>query len=141
MTAKKEINEFEDMKMADRAIQQTKSLISAPGRLPPGRGVSIPLTDRKAREMNQLRQTTEHLKVLAHPLRLLIIRALRRNQHLTVGQLAGLCEVSQPLVSGHLRLLKDRGLLWKQRQGRQTFYHVSEPALARIVDCFGIEAG
>jgi DNA-binding transcriptional ArsR family regulator len=90
--------------------------------------------------MNQLQQTTEHLKVLAHPLRLLIIRALRRNHHLSVGQLAGLCEASPPLISGHLRLLKDRGLLRKQRQGRQVFYHVSEPALARIVDCFGLEA-
>jgi DNA-binding transcriptional ArsR family regulator len=90
--------------------------------------------------MNQLQQTTEYLKVLAHPLRLSIIRALRLNQQLSVSQLAGLCEASQPLVSGHLRLLKDRGLLRKRRQGRQIFYRVSKPALARIVDYFGIEA-
>jgi len=90
--------------------------------------------------MNQLNQTTEYLKVLAHPLRLLIIRALRCNRQLSVGQLAGLCEVSQPSVSGHLRLLKDRGLLRKQRQGRQVFYRVSEPAMARIINCFGDKA-
>jgi len=102
--------------------------------MPPGRG------RYQFDKMNQLNQTIESLKVLAHPLRLLIIRALRRNRQLSVGKLAGLCEAPQPLVSGHLRLLKDRGLLRKKRQGRQVFYRVSEPALARIVNCFGSEA-
>lgn len=87
--------------------------------------------------MKQLHQTSESLKVLAHPLRLLIIQALRGHRQLSVAQLAGLCEASQPLVSGHLRLLKDRGLLRKQRQGRRVFYRVSETALSRIVSCFG----
>ena len=58
--------------------------------------------------MNLLSQATGYMKVLAHPMRLLIVQALRSNHQLSVSQLAGLCQTSQPLVSGHLRLLKDR---------------------------------
>jgi len=93
--------------------------------------------DKRATEMQRLQQATEYMKVLAHPLRLSIIRTLRCHPQLSVGQLAELCEVTQPMLSGHLRLLKDRGLLHKRRQGRQVYYHVSEPALARVIACFG----
>ncbi len=39
------------------------------------------------------------------------------------------------MMSEHLRLLKDRGFLKNQREGRKVLYRIAEPALAGIMHC------
>ncbi len=89
--------------------------------------------------MDQLNQTSEYLKALAHPLRLQIIRTLGLHRQMSVTQLADLCKTESPLISSHLRLLKDRGLLRKQRRGREVFYRVSPSEFRMILNCFAPE--
>jgi len=84
--------------------------------------------------MKDLQKTSDSLKVMAHPLRLKMIRILS-TRPASVGELAGACEIPSPLVSSHLRLLSDRGVVKKQRRGRQVFYRVAEPVYGRILDC------
>lgn len=76
----------------------------------------------------------ECLRTLAHPHRLRIIEILLDHEE-SVGELARACELPSHMVSDHLRLLKDRGFLDNERQGRKVFYRIAEPALADIMNC------
>ena len=84
-------------------------------------------------DMANLEITSEYLKVLAHPLRLKIIHILLNN-HFSVGELAGACEISSQVISTHLRKLNDRGILKKHRNGQKVFYQVVEPVYQNIIN-------
>ena len=53
----------------------------------------------------------------------------------TVGQLAEACEIAPHVASEHLRLMKDRGLMRSERDGRKIYYEVAEPGLSSIMHC------
>lgn len=76
----------------------------------------------------------ECLRCIAHPVRLQLIDILLQGEY-TVDELAGLCELSQPATSGHLRLMQGKGLLASERRGRSVYYRVAQPQLASILDC------
>ncbi len=76
----------------------------------------------------------ECLRTLAHPHRLRIVEILLDHEE-SVGELARACDLPSHMVSDHLRILKDRGFLDNQRQGRKVFYRIAEPALGDIMNC------
>jgi ArsR family transcriptional regulator, zinc-responsive transcriptional repressor len=88
----------------------------------------------KLLDLAVLEKAAECLRTLAHPHRLRIIQILLDHSE-SVGELAKACELPSHMVSEHLRLLKDRGFLSNERQGRKVFYRIAEPALAGIMHC------
>jgi DNA-binding transcriptional ArsR family regulator len=82
-----------------------------------------------------LRQAAECLRTLAHPSRLHIVQLLLTGDAYTVGELADECQLTQPVMSEHLRLLQRCGFLESQRQGRQVYYRVAEPHLSELMSC------
>ena len=84
--------------------------------------------------LDQLKNAAECLKCAAHPHRLRIIEILFQGKF-TVDDIAGLCELSQPATSGHLRLMEAKGLLRSTRYGRTVYYSVAEPRLKGIIEC------
>jgi protein-tyrosine-phosphatase/DNA-binding transcriptional ArsR family regulator len=65
-------------------------------------------------------------QLAAHPLRWLLLSALARSDH-RVRELAGRVDQPQNLVSYHLRLLRDAGLVTATRStfdGRDSYYHL-----------------
>jgi ArsR family transcriptional regulator, zinc-responsive transcriptional repressor len=58
-----------------------------------------------------------------------------------VGELAAACDIPSHMASEHLRLLKDRGFLESERQGRHVFYRIAEPGLANIMQCVSMRYG
>ncbi len=85
-------------------------------------------------ELESLRQAAECLRTLAHPVRLRMVQMLLRGRY-TVGELAEACEIRSHMASEHLRLMQHCGLLSSRRDGRRTYYEVSEPGLAGIMRC------
>ncbi|HEY9013262.1 MAG TPA: metalloregulator ArsR/SmtB family transcription factor [Devosia sp.] len=73
-------------------------------------------------------------KSLADPTRRAIFERLCREGEKTVGALTAGAGVSQPVVSKHLGLLKQAGLVQDRHQGRQTHYSALPGALAPLVD-------
>src|SRR5262245_8902244 len=53
---------------------------------------------------------------------------------ISVGDLAGKLEVTQPTVSHHLAILRDAGLVNLREEGKQTFYTLNQE---NIVVCCG----
>jgi ArsR family transcriptional regulator len=70
-------------------------------------------------------------KALADPTRLMLLHLVARypGLSLTVGDLAGQLGVSQPTVSGHLKQLRDAGLVGSERRGNRSYPRVDRAAL------------
>jgi ArsR family transcriptional regulator len=65
------------------------------------------------------------LRVLADEARLRILGLLAERE-LCVCELVGALKLSQPLVSHHLRVLRDAGLLIPRRKGKWVYYTLNE---------------
>ncbi|AKS33486.1 ArsR/SmtB family transcription factor [Mycolicibacterium goodii] len=74
----------------------------------------------------------ELLRALAAPLRIAIVLQLQRSQR-CVHELVDALDVPQPLVSQHLRILKQAGVVSSERAGREVLYRLVDHHLAHIV--------
>jgi ArsR family transcriptional regulator, zinc-responsive transcriptional repressor len=75
----------------------------------------------------------ELLKVLSAPARLAIVTELAERPHL-VHELVERLDMSQPLVSQHLRVLRGARLVTVERQGRGAVYSLADHHVAHIVE-------
>ncbi len=66
-------------------------------------------------------------------LRIQIVLRLDEREHF-VHELVSELQKSQPLVSQHLRVLKESGIVDAQRQGRQVVYRLAQPGAREIVN-------
>ena len=73
-------------------------------------------------------------KSLSDPTRRAIFERLCREGERTVSALTAGAGVSQPVVSKHLGILKEAGLVRDRHEGRQTHYSAQLGALAPLVD-------
>lgn len=73
-------------------------------------------------------------RTLADPTRRALFERLCREGEITVGALTARAGVSQPVVSRHLSVLKQAGLVRDRHEGRQTHYSALPGALAPLVD-------
>ncbi|MCW5709655.1 metalloregulator ArsR/SmtB family transcription factor [Shinella yambaruensis] len=80
-------------------------------------------------------------RTLADPTRRALFERLCREGEKTVGALTAQAGVSQPVVSRHLALLKQAGLVRDRHEGRQTHYSAQLDALAPLADWTSQMAG
>jgi len=73
----------------------------------------------------------ELLKAIAEPLRLRIVQLLS-DEELCVCHLVEALDAAQPLVSHHLRVLRDAGLVETDRYRYWTYYRLRPEALAEL---------
>ncbi len=76
-------------------------------------------------------------RALADPTRRAIFEQLCREGERNVGALTKVSGVSQPVVSKHLGVLKQAGLVRDRHEGRQTHYRADLAALAPLADWTG----
>lgn len=70
---------------------------------------------------------------LSDPTRLLILYALSDGPH-NVTDLANELDIIQPTTSRHLKVLRDRGLVYAVRQGTTVTYHLADRRLIQALD-------
>ena len=78
-----------------------------------------------------LESVTRRFRALADPTRLQIIDLLRDGER-CVCELTDALELGQSLLSFHLRVLKDAGLVSDRREGRWAYYTLNRGALAQL---------
>jgi DNA-binding transcriptional ArsR family regulator len=83
---------------------------------------------------------TELFSSLADPTRRAIFERLAREGELTVRALTDRAGVSQPMVSKHLGILKQAGLVRGRRDGRETHYSARPQALMPVIDWLNLYA-
>jgi ArsR family transcriptional regulator len=76
------------------------------------------------------------LKVLGEPTRLQIVRCLAV-EDLCTCHLVDELGVAQPLVSHHLRALREAGLVRPEKVGAFTYYALERPVLAEVATLLG----
>lgn len=86
-------------------------------------------------DANQLDRAASMLKAIAHPMRIAILSHLEDGNRLTVTEIHRLLNIEQSTTSHHLGILKDKGVLSSQREGKNTYYFLKHDSLRNIVDC------
>lgn len=82
-------------------------------------------------EVNQLH--AEICAGLADPKRILILYALHDKPR-TVNELVELLDLSQPTVSRHLKVLRERGMVTTSRYGATVEYRIADERLIQALD-------
>ena len=82
-------------------------------------------------EINQLH--AEICAGLADPKRILILYALHEKPR-TVNELVELLDLSQPMVSRHLKVLRERGMVTTNRIGATVEYSMADERLIEALD-------
>lgn len=74
-------------------------------------------------------------KALAHPLRLEILDMLLAEGEKCVCDIADSVGARQPIVSKHLGILRDVGILESRKNGLMVFYRVRMPCIQGFFQC------
>ncbi len=83
----------------------------------------------------QLEKSSTMLKAIAHPIRIAILSYLEDGKRLTVTEIHQLLGIEQSTTSHHLGILKDKGVLRSERNGKNTYYSLKHTNLSHIVEC------
>ena len=73
------------------------------------------------------------LKAIAHPMRISIVNFLTQNEKLSVKELHQLLDIEQSTTSHHLGILKDKGVLTAERNGRNIYYSLVDKSLITLI--------
>lgn len=87
-------------------------------------------------QQREVAELAMRLKAFSDPTRLLLLVLIARLRKfpLTVGDLAKQVGVSQPTASGHLKMLREMGLVDVVKEGNRSFYQLDESAIASALD-------
>ena len=83
--------------------------------------------------MEALTKAAACLKVMAHPLRLRLVDLLMQGDY-SVRELAGLVDLKEHQVCGHLRLMQSCGLLNSERRGQTVHYRIASSQLPSLLE-------
>ncbi len=72
------------------------------------------------------------LAALADPTRMEILRELAGAPEVCACDFTDCCNVSQPTVSHHLKVLRDAGAVLSERRGSWVFYRIAPDLTARV---------
>jgi ArsR family transcriptional regulator len=81
------------------------------------------------------------LQALGHPTRLAIVRELVGTNQVCACDFTSCCDVGQPTVSHHLRILRDAGVIESERRGTSIFYRLVPAAAERLKALAGVMSG
>lgn len=86
-------------------------------------------------DINTIEKAVDILKAISHPIRMSIIQILGTYKKLSVTELHNKLEIDQTTASHHLRILKDKGLLLSNREGKSIFYSLKIPEIRGVLEC------
>jgi DNA-binding transcriptional ArsR family regulator len=77
------------------------------------------------------------LQAAADPTRLAILRELSEEESVCACDFTACCDVSQPTVSHHLKVLREAGWVDSERRGTWIWYRLRPEAVARFRELAG----
>ena len=77
----------------------------------------------------------ERMKVCGHPVRLKLLCLIER-EDACVSDLWRCLNQSQPVISQHLAILKEKGIVSSEIQGNKRIYSIVDPFIKQIVRSF-----
>ena len=90
-------------------------------------------------DLDKINAATSLLKGVAHPIRLSIMELLSNHPKMCVTDIHEQIGVEQAVASQHLKILKDKGILISEKEGKKIFYFIKnekfKQLLAYIEEC------
>ncbi|MBN2260221.1 MAG: winged helix-turn-helix transcriptional regulator [Clostridiales bacterium] len=80
-------------------------------------------------------EASEVFKALGHPARVCILSKLRY-ESLNVTQMQECLDISQSNISQHLNILKNKGIIFGQRNGSEIFYSLTDDRVKKIIEMY-----
>ena len=74
------------------------------------------------------------LAALADPTRLAIVRELAGGSETCACDFRSCCDVGQPTVSHHLRVLREAGIVTSERRGQWIYYRLTPEVSTRLAE-------
>ncbi|MEM0481986.1 MAG: metalloregulator ArsR/SmtB family transcription factor [Nitrososphaerota archaeon] len=87
----------------------------------------------RAREAAQLELISDFFTIFTNPKRIQILQLLREGE-LTVSEIAERTGLSQPTVSQHLKILRDKRIVTAKRRGNKCYYTVEDERIYQVCD-------
>ena len=81
---------------------------------------------------DDIREASEALKAMAHPLRLRILCLVGQDE-LMVQQIVAAVGTTQSNISQHLSVMRGRGLLATRKEANKVFYRIDDPRILRMI--------
>jgi len=83
----------------------------------------------------------QRFAVLAEPMRIRLLDALRHREEASVGQLAGALGAGHANASKHLNVLYAERMVARRKEGTSVLYSISDPSVFRLCEevCGGIQ--
>lgn len=85
--------------------------------------------------LDKLNRAAEMLKTMAHPVRLAIIDLIKNNSKMSNTDIQNKLKLEQPILSQHLTLMRDKGIIDFEKSGKYSFYYLKQNEFMKIIDC------
>lgn len=95
------------------------------------------LTAITQRDRLETMARADFFQSLSNPVRLCILQKLCSYEELCVSEFCCCMGCSQPLVSKHLRWLKDAGFLQVRQEGTRMIYRLRDERVRRVLEALG----
>jgi DNA-binding transcriptional ArsR family regulator len=79
--------------------------------------------------MNHSPEVMQHLEAISDPIRMKIIFTIGCQGRLNVKQISSHFTISRPAISHHLKILRNFGLLFCEKVGKEMFYSLNKQKL------------
>ena len=79
-----------------------------------------------------IKEASEALKAMAHPLRLKILCLVGQDE-LMVQEIVEAVGTSQSNISQHLAVMRSRGLLASRKEANKVFYRIDDPRILKMI--------
>jgi len=80
-----------------------------------------------------IEECSQKLKVCGHPIRLKLLCLIAREQEPCVSELWTCLNQPQPVVSQHLAVLKEKGIVQSHVQGNKRIYRIVDSFVEKII--------
>ncbi|MCS7145761.1 MAG: metalloregulator ArsR/SmtB family transcription factor [Aigarchaeota archaeon] len=87
----------------------------------------------RARDTSQLELISDFFTIFTNPKRIQILQLLREGE-LTVSEIAEKTGLSQPTVSQHLKVMRDKHIITSRRRGNKCYYAVEDGRIYQVCD-------
>ena len=85
-------------------------------------------------DLNKLKEATELLRAVVHPLRLRIINLIDYEEEANVNTIYTKLNLEQSITSQHLKVLRENKVVITTRRGKMIYYTLNYPALKCIFE-------
>ncbi|MCK5214065.1 MAG: helix-turn-helix transcriptional regulator [Candidatus Omnitrophica bacterium] len=89
----------------------------------------------KKQDIKLLERAARVLRVLAHPMRLEIVRILKDKKEVSVHELQAALEASQSMTSQHLAALKNVGIVSFRKESNVCHYYLQNRNVLKVLNC------